>query len=700
MKIFLLFFLLFTSAISKSFSQNQSNVWYFGNKAGITFNTNPPTALNDGVLTHAEGISSICDKNGELLFFTNGIQVWNSDKIQMPNGFGLLGNNSSTQVQIVPKPNDCDIYYIFTTPSQGNSGALSYSEVNMSLNGGLGDVVNKNTTLTTAVSERITATLKQNGIDYWVIAQSAGSHNFLTYAVTAAGVSTTAIVSQTGADEDAYGTSDAIGYMKISPNGAKLCYASETGFHKCYLYDFDNSTGMVSNGFLLSDLANYGAEFSPDNSKLYLCRYGNFKLVQYDLSTNNATTIVNSAIVLVEQSSSNIQYGGALQLGPDNKIYIARSNKEALDVIDKPNLLGNNCNYISNAIALNGNICFAGLPNFVAKYSTVNPCGKLTASFIHTSPCGNDDVTITVIATFGSSPYLYSIDGSNFQTSNTFTNLPNGEYEVTVKDAGSRIKKVSLPIPQTNSLQLATLNIMQPNCGDNNGSVTLKASNGLEQFQYSKNGIDFQNSNTFSNLNKGLYQFVVKDANGCIAKKTLQITDINNHKVFAGRDTGIFINQTLPLFAIDKTNSSFVSYSWEPSYGLDFSNIQNPIATIDKNIEYTVTATNQRGCIAVDTIRIAVYKEVAIFVPTAFTPNNDKVNDVLRAIPRGIKILLYFNIFNRYGQLIFSTTDFAKGWDGKLNNIEQNTSTYTWHAEGIDIKGNKIYRKGYFTLLR
>jgi gliding motility-associated-like protein len=113
-----------------------------------------------------------------------------------------------------------------------------------------------------------------------------------------------------------------------------------------------------------------------------------------------------------------------------------------------------------------------------------------------------------------------------------------------------------------------------------------------------------------------------------------------------------------------------------------------------------VTATNQVGCTALDTIHIDVYKEIGIFVPTAFSPNNDYKNDILHAVPRGMKQLNYFKIFNRFGQVVFYSNIFANGWDGNINGVRQNTGSYIWIAEGIDIKGNVVSRKGYFTLVR
>ncbi len=678
------------------FSQNQNNIWYFGERAGLNFNSSPLAVLNDGVFSHIEGVSSICDINGDLLFFTNGIKVWNTNKQQMPNGFGLLGDISSSQILILPKPGDCNIYYIFTTPSQSLEVATYYSTVDMRLDFGNGDVINKNTFVTAPCSERITATLQNNGTDYWVVLQELGSNNFLSFSVNTSGINLTPVVSNSGLANTQI--NDAVGCMKFSSNGKKLCTANELGNSKCQLFNFDNQTGIVSGGFVISDSAAYGVEFSDDNSKLYLSRYGKFRLTQYDLSSNNPATIKSSETVLANFNTVS-ENGGSLQIGSDKKIYIARNNKPFLGVIQNPNLLGLNCNYTSNAVNLGGNFCYAGLPNFIKNYPSTF-CGNLRASFTQSSLCGGNDITITVTATYGAPPYQYSLDGIIFQSPNIFLNVVANDYEITVKDANSVVRKTMVKILATSILSLSISNVIQPDCGFFNGSVTLTGTNGIASFQYSKDGINFQTSNIFQNLPASNTLFYIKDNNGCIATKQIDLTALNRFKVFAGRDTGIFINQTVQLFAKDLTNSNFIRYKWLRPDGLDNPSAQNPIATITKNVDYTVEATTAFGCTVSDTIHIDVYKEIGIFVPTAFTPNNDNRNDILKAIPRGIKQLNFFTIYDRQGQIIFSTNNFSIGWDGKIKAVDQNTGSYVWLAEGIDINGNIVYRKGSFTLIR
>ncbi|HEU0064453.1 MAG TPA: gliding motility-associated C-terminal domain-containing protein, partial [Flavisolibacter sp.] len=144
----------------------------------------------------------------------------------------------------------------------------------------------------------------------------------------------------------------------------------------------------------------------------------------------------------------------------------------------------------------------------------------------------------------------------------------------------------------------------------------------------------------------------------------------------------------------------FTDITWSPGIGLNNSFIKNPLATLNSDITYVVTGRTAEGCEASDDISIKVFAQANLFVPTAFTPNGDGLNDVLKVIPVGIKELKFFNVYNRWGELVFTTKDYMKGWDGKVSGMLQGTFTFVWIAEGIDYKGNTIMRKGTVTLIR
>ena len=154
-----LFLYIILTIFNVGFAQNEANIWYFGENAGLDFNSGTPMTLLDGALDTAEGCASISDISGSLLFYTDGITVWNQNHDVMLNGSGLNGHPSSTHSAIiVPKPQSSNIYYIFTVDFEAGSNGLQYSEVDMALDSGLGGITsNKNILLHTPSTEKITA---------------------------------------------------------------------------------------------------------------------------------------------------------------------------------------------------------------------------------------------------------------------------------------------------------------------------------------------------------------------------------------------------------------------------------------------------------------------------------------------------------------------------------------------------------------
>jgi len=377
----------------QSIAQNHANIWYFGENAGLDFNSGSPVILTNGALNTSEGCATISNSNGGLLFYTDGVRVWNKNHIQMPNGFGLLGNSSTTQTLIVPKPGSDSIYYIFTASNSeiGLINGLNYSVVDISLLGGLGDVTTKNVFLHTPMCEKITAVKHCNNIDIWVITHKWNSDAFHAYLVTDTGINPMPIISNVGLIHfTPFVFLGAIGYLRASPLGCKLASAVYGG--RFELFDFDNSTGIVSNPIELGSYpVNYGVEFSPDGTKVYTS-YGALpsEIYQYDLQAGDSTAIINSATLIFSYSGPIFYYlSSALQLGPDGKIYVAHHTDTSLGVINNPNALGTACNYVNDGIFLAGKKSNWGLPNFVTsflnnlKFTYKNTCyGDSTFFFI------------------------------------------------------------------------------------------------------------------------------------------------------------------------------------------------------------------------------------------------------------------------------------------------------------------------------
>ena len=451
MKANLLTCLIFTTCLF-GYSQAEASHWYFGNGAGLVFDVNTGTVTSTDAASNTistnEGCSSISDFNGNLLFYTDGRNVWDKNHSIMSNadynsGTGLMGDPSSTSSGlIVPKPGDPNQYYIFTVdephhqnafafPNQGPAEAngsstneydsgggvpgaddgfnngLAYSLVDLTLNNGNGNVVSaeKNIQLVTydpneqgqesyKCSEKITAVEHSDKQSYWVLTQFID--NFYAFRVDAAGVNTTPVETNIIPLINFEGyRRNAIGYMKASPDGSRIAvchrqngnqpggFSNNTG--SVWIYDFDNTTGNLSNPInLLPNFGPYSVEFSPDSSKLYVS--GSNSVTQFDLNTSDPA----STDFMVY---SGFNFIGALQLGPDGKIYIANTeDSQSLDVINDPNTYGVDANYTPYQVQLApGTFSNIGLPPFIQSF--------FLASIQLENSCVGQDVDFNVNST-------------------------------------------------------------------------------------------------------------------------------------------------------------------------------------------------------------------------------------------------------------------------------------------------------------
>lgn len=351
-----------------AYAQKENNIWYFGEFAGLDFNSGIPVALLNSAMNQHEGCASISNDNGDILFYTDGIKVWDRNHVQMPNGNGLAGGLSSTQsALIIPFIGNSTLYYIFTvaqySPPPNN---FSYSVVDMSLNSGNGDVTIKNSVIFFPVGEKLTAVKHANNTDIWVMVHGLSNNDFLAYLVTASGISAAPVTSSIG---QIIPFTD-MGYMKFSPDGSKIAFA-ELNPNYVDLFDFNTSTGVVTNEKYLtlpgsfSGPFAYGLEFSPNGNYLYCTQEAGQVIYQWDVTSNSAP-IINSTLQII--GTTTAMEPEALQIGPDGKIYVALYQSSFLGVINYPDSGGVACNYVDNAVSLNGKTCKLGLPNFITSH--------------------------------------------------------------------------------------------------------------------------------------------------------------------------------------------------------------------------------------------------------------------------------------------------------------------------------------------
>jgi hypothetical protein len=381
MKKINLFLLLLIFGFGCIYGQKQNNIWIFGNNVQIDFNSGQPILQYNSALRSYEGSSSICDLDGNLLFFTNGGKlltgtgmnhggVWNRNNQLMPNGNldSTSGCNSSAQgCLIVPSPSGAGLFYVFTLDCAENSfaGGLRYSIVDMILDGGLGDVTTKNVFLEDTLAESICGIRHSNGRDYWLIVHGIDNDKFYSYLINPLGIQTP-IISSVG--EYVYSNA---GQMQATVAGDLIVYATT---FRTMLYDFDNSTGIVSNYRNLNKYS-WGCSFSAGCRYLYTLSNDppDTKLYQFD------TQAPNVGASAIEISAVSILYK-PLQLAPDGKIYFPNGDytSTSLCVINNPDSLGLACNYVASAFSLDTLSTVASMPVFIA--GLYGNCNFVTAS--------------------------------------------------------------------------------------------------------------------------------------------------------------------------------------------------------------------------------------------------------------------------------------------------------------------------------
>ncbi len=368
--LFLLFSLVLQSYLSfAQYNINQNKVWAFGNNVGIDFNSGVPVSVGSGLYT-GEGCASVSDASGNLLFYTNGKKVWNNAGFEMPSGSDIVPfvtTSTSQAAVVIPVFGNTNQYYIFSLEnlesSHSDRARLSYSIVDMTMDGGMGDIISGSMgiPLATKMSEKMIA-IRGDNCNIWLLTHKMVGNEFLAFEISNAGINTTPVVSAVG-----FFSRHASGVLKISPDRHKLAVMSYFGLPSTLpmggaeLYDFNPATGTVSNVRFINDyIGAGGAEFSPDNSKLYATHYSaGSTAFQYDLSVPTAAAIRASEQAVADSSS----YVYDLKLAADGKIYMRSffSDKH-LACINNPNLSGAACNLVDSVVDVAPGSVFIGLP--------------------------------------------------------------------------------------------------------------------------------------------------------------------------------------------------------------------------------------------------------------------------------------------------------------------------------------------------
>lgn len=358
----------------------------------------------------------------------------------------------------------------------------------------------------------------------------------------------------------------------------------------------------------------------------------------------------------------------------------------------------------SNNCSVNACVTVNGQPNPI----TVTPSIKKPTCF------GGTDGFASVSAAGGQSPYAFNWSTSPAQTGNIATSLAVGTYTVTISDATGCSFTQTIILPEVLPIAVLATTANQITCQTgSDGTIIVTAGNGAAPYMYSLNGT-VQQSDTFRNLGPGTYSISVRDANGCEGATTATIETSSGAlsvDLTSNREV-ILATQEAQLTATVNSDEPIVRYIWEPSNaGFDFSNCSdttlcsNPSVRLITTTTIIVTAVNQSGCATTDTIRIEVNNEAVYFMPTAFTPNGDGLNDRFEFNVLGVTTA-DVKIWNRWGELVFSNPaqpngfTGVDGWDGTFRGKKAQFDTYTYQIELSFFDGRKETLAGTITVMQ
>jgi len=708
--------------------------WVFGSHAGMDFMPATPAGFPANILT-AEGSSSIADGSGQLLMYATLDTIWDRNGAIMPNGDGLLpavpltglGAPSSCDAQslIVPFLKDAKKYYVFSLTSYSTStssalagndpaaGRLYYSVVDMGLNSGFGDVVagQKGIQIDSMLCDRLVA-VKGGACNIWVVAMRNDGSAIHAFEITTAGINPNPVVSPCS---NTVGTLDISPLFQMNSGGMRASSDNKTlavslsgvalelvlspfalNFYggSFQLYDFDNVTGAASNqrtilpppSTLLSfDQQVYNICFSPDDTKLYLTHgvLVGLGLSQYDITSGVPATIATSAVAL---NSATIGWGSGLRLGSDDKIYVSGTDMSLLGLIpasslhriESPNLAGTAANLVLNAVSLApGSFAGLGLGNPTVGLPPVDT----TFNVYNIAVCAPESTADLSVPSDPAYTYLWD-DGS---TANTRTVPAPGTYWVMYGPVCPKI--------------FDTFKVEAVDVRFSLGPDTIMCT---RDFAYLLDpGVDgasylWQDGSTnreYTVTKEGQY-FVNVSRSGCTASDTINVSVVDL-KQDLGEDTVVCKKQpfaiTLNAYAPPGAAVQWSTGSTDPSI------------VVTSTGKYNVRVSKD-GCEGQDDYVVSdELCDCIVGMPNAFSPNGDGLNDVFApVIEAQCKVAGYlFNVFNRWGELVFSTTKPGAGWDGMYNGQPAESGNYMFTIEyEKGTKHNRYTLKGDVTLIR
>lgn len=409
-------------------AQKEANQWFFEQHNGLDFNGDSVKYLDNSQIGKNESSSSICDKNGQVLFYTNGITLYNKYNQIVKNGTDLgfpFNPNETTSRQgtlILKHPDNEELVYLFSSDFRGRSGGLVFSIVSIQGNNDSGEVISKKHKLTGAINEPISAVNHHNGRDIWIVCHSFGENYFHLYLLKKDGLVNCSVLNEIGSLHDGFYQSMAQVNLKFSPNG-EMINQHESFWGTTETLTFDSQSGEIKKIKYTNYLAFVsGFEYSSNSKKLYLCEPDS-GLAQIDLVSLKKVRILTIAESFIPEQ---------IQLAPNGKIYGAMYNSKDLFVINRPNEEGDSCNVIIKKNFLQNNNITA-MPNFNQSYFYTP-----AINYTYEMNCTKNSIQFWGKDTFGANSHLWQVRKlaiGNWQLGGSTKNInctfsDTGTYEV------------------------------------------------------------------------------------------------------------------------------------------------------------------------------------------------------------------------------------------------------------------------------
>jgi len=752
-KAFLLMFLCLPIML---YGQGEQDIWYVGQNSGIDFTGDEATAISGGMMTAPGGGATMSDAFGNLLLYTDGITVWNKNHQVMFNGTGLQGNpNTSQTVIVVPRPLHRDRYFIFTTDAREDNtpNALRYSEVDMSLQGGLGAVISKNNLLLEDVSEKITAIFHENNQDFWLYTHTWNTNDFYAYQITAEGIIAPPVISTIGSVYSGAITSGRGSFRALDQYYFSRVVVTLPDLGIFDKFDLEPKTGKIYNYEELSSIYEKAAfaEISSAGTRMYTTSINGKELYEYDINGNSAGGIINSCRLLATGDSL-----GDLRMGSDGLMYVLSSINHTLNSIDytfdefyDSPYYGRLATYNEDVIAFNTDIKTIGLPNTIARYGH-------SSGINYTNFCYGDSIPFTPL-------FPNSIDSVHWSFDDPASGSENYSKAMRPVHKFRSIKNpflVQARVFARGNEEVLEQYIYFPGifslgndttvCFNDNETMVLNPLiNNVHSYQWQ----DGSTNPTYEVTKPGTYWLeVISEYWDCTIRDSIVISSFPKPIADLGNDTTICTGKTLLLeagntgsgyqwqdgstdstflvsqpgwyrvtitspFGCIATDSIQVFYLTPPAIdlGIDTTICEGTELLLDgylpgvtyrwhdnsKEATFNVTQAGTYWvdgaidiCAARDSIVVKTVKNCFdnLFAPNIITPNGDGWNDYFTLLTGDTEEIWELEVYNRIGQLVYRSTNYQNEWD----------------ADGLppmvyyyQLKSDKQrFLKGYVTVMR